>query len=120
NVRVVFTITNFDPTTGMLTTADDANVVGTSANSIQVVSSVASSTVSKLPTSDVSHTFTLSDGSYRLNVPIPPAPTPGGSIQVTFSTEFTARGTFDWGCVILCGTSNMQAPEAMYGSLTVS
>lgn len=120
DVRVIFTITNFDATSASLPTVADANVVGTDGSTMQVINGGGSVSVGGTPSSEVSHTFSMSDGYYALNVPIPRADEPSGPVLVTFSVVFPFPGTFTWGCVVLCGAQDMHASNSMYGTLTVS
>ena len=120
NVRVVFTITNFDSTSAVLPTAGDANVMGTEGNAMQVFNGGGSVSVGGIPSGEVSHTFSLSNAYYTLNAPIPRAEGPASPVAVTFSQVFPFPGTFTWGCVVLCGAQDMHASSYMYGTLTVS
>lgn len=115
-VPVVFTITNFDPTTAALPSPSDALVRGTSDGTMITTGAAGAITVHGLPVDDVSHTFSISDGYYHVNAPIPPA-TSGGAVSVTFVLQFDVRGTFAWGCIILCGADG--AMTQMFGTLTV-
>lgn len=119
NVRVVFTITNYDPSTAALPSASDAVVSGTYDSSPMTVTvNGLVSMTQGLPVNDVSHTFSMSDAFYHLNVPIPPASSPAVPSTVTFSAEFRSTGTYAWGCIVLCGTSGMM--DRMAGYLTVN
>ena len=120
NVRVVFTITNYDTSTGLLPAASAAVVSGTYGGPMLMQRGPSSVLTDQLPTNDVSHTFSMSNGFYHLNVPIPPAASASVPSQVTFSVVFTVPGTYTWGCVILCGSSSMGMPDQMYGPITVS
>jgi hypothetical protein len=117
NVVVVFTIVNYDPTSSALPSPSYALVSGTM-NGREVVSYGTNETsVSGLSTTDVSHTFTMSDPYYQLNVPIPPAAPGGSPARVTFSMVFHFQGPyFSWGCDVYCGGPMM---TRMYGSLAV-
>ncbi len=117
---VVFTITNHDPMIATLPTASDAQVVGTVGGTMQLTTGGVVSMLTQVSTSDVSHTFSISSGAYHLNVPIPPASPEGTPTVVSFSVTFPISGTFNWGCAVLCGPSDMMATDAMYGTLTVS
>ncbi len=119
DVQVVFTITNYDPTVGVVPAASAAVVSGTFGGPMLVHLGDSSARVSQLPVGDVSHTFSMSDGFYHLNVPIPPAASLSTPSQVTFSVEFTTPGTFSWGCVILCGSDATGMPDEMYGLVTI-
>ncbi|MHB1435122.1 MAG: hypothetical protein ACYCPN_01675 [Thermoplasmata archaeon] len=118
--RVVFVITNYDPTTNELLAPRDNCVAGTlgGVESVQAGSSPPESPVSCLPATDISHTFTMFDSAYNLNVPIPPAPNNRTPVTVTFSVTFGSLGTYQWGCMCRCGL--MIVPGMMYGNLTVT
>ena len=116
DVVVIFTITNYDPTSSLLPTPSDAAVAGTQNGTMTVQSPGGVAVVNSVPTNDVSHTFTMSDAYYRLNVPIPPAYSAGQPTQVSFAVDFHFPGTFDWGCVAYCGGPLM---VGMYGTITV-
>jgi hypothetical protein len=119
HTRVVFTIANYDPSMGGLPSSADANVSGTMGGMMQVSSMGAGTTLGSIPYSQVSHTFSMSNAYYHLNVPVPRAPGDGTPATVTFSAVFNDPGTFGWGCVVLCGPSDMSAPDMMFGTLTV-
>jgi hypothetical protein len=120
NVIIVFTIMNYDASIGELPAPRDAQVAGTVGGTESLGTGSSSVTVGSLAQNGVSHTFSMSNAYYHLNAPIPPADGSGVPMQVSFSVVFHVPGTFDWGCVILCGPSDMTALDAMYGSLTVS
>ena len=117
--RVVFTITNFDPTVATLPTPRDAQVMGTFGGPMTIHEAQGSVVVGQLPAAGVSHTFTMSNAYYAINVPIPPAQDPATPSQVTFTVVFDTPGTYTWGCVVLCLGDGMGAANAMDGSLTV-
>lgn len=119
-VAVQFTITNFDPGLAILPTPSDARVLGTVGGSISLTAGGQTTSCQSVPTSDVSHTFSLSDGVYHVNVPIPPASPAGTPTVVTFVVDFATPGTFNWGCAVLCGPGGMMARDAMYGVIVVS
>lgn len=119
-VAVVFTIKNFDPETAILPSPSYANVVGTVGGSMAVTIGGHTATVTSVAPGDVSHTFTLSNGVYHVNVPIPAANENGAPTTVTFTVVFPTQGTFDWGCAVLCGPGQAMVRDAMYGTLTVS
>ncbi len=117
DVLVVFTIVNYDPMRATLPAAGYARVSGTWNEQMQLAYGANGEMVDGLPTNDVSHTFTMSDSYYQVNVPIPPAESGGVPARVTFSLVFHFPGPyFAWGCVAYCGGPQM---EGMYGSLTV-
>lgn len=120
NVRVIFSITNLDSTSATLPTLADAEVVGTDGGGMQIVNEKGSSFVTSIPSREVSHTFSLSDAYYHLNVPVPA--TDGAEVRsvVSFYAIFAVPGTYAWGCVVLCGEADMHLPGLMYGTLTVS
>lgn len=122
DVRVVITITNYDPSVAALPSAASASVMGTSGGGMTLHTGGPAggwAQTAQLPVGGVSHTFSMSDGFYHLNVPIPPATAVSTPSQVTFSVVFTSAGTYAWGCVILCGAGPSGMPDAMFGSLTV-
>ena len=118
--RVVFTITNYDPTSNYLLVPNDNCVAGTvgGEESVQVNASDPPSPVSCLPTTDISHTFTMDNPQYNVNVPVPPAPNDRTPVTVTFSVTFGSLGTYQWGCMCRCGP--MTEPGMMYGNVTVA
>lgn len=118
HVRVVFTITNFDPSTAALPTASDAQVSGTYDGAMSYSVGGTSAVLGQLPAGEVSHTFSMSNAFYHLNVPVPAAPTGATPVRVVFSVVFDTPGTFTWGCVALCDPAAMDA--AMWGHLTVA
>ncbi len=117
--RVVFTITNYDPATARLPTPSDAQVTGTYGGPMTLQSPAGASQVAQLPAGDVSHTFSMSDAYYALNVPIPPAANAVTPSQVTFAVVFDTPGVYTWGCVVLCFDAGMGTADSMYGSMTV-
>ena len=119
-VAVVFTITNFDPETAILPSPSYANVVGTVGGSMAMTIGGHTATVTSVAPGDVSHTFTLSNGVYHVNVPIPAASENGAPTAVSFTVVFPTQGTFNWGCAVLCGPGQAMVRDAMYGTLTVS
>lgn len=118
-VTVVFTITNFDPSTGTLPTAAASMVTGTRDGATLGAPGSGAAHVSSIAPGAVSHTFSMSNGFYHLNVPIPPALSAAQPSVVSFSVVFSTPGTFDWGCVILCGTPMAGMPDPMFGLVTV-
>ncbi len=117
--RVMFTITNYDPGSAQLPTPSDARVIGTYGGPMSIVSAGGSSQVSQLPAGDVSHTFSMSDAYYDLNVPIPPATNAVTPSQVTFAVVFDTPGVYTWGCVVLCSDPGMGTADTMYGSVSI-
>lgn len=120
NVRAIFTLTSLDSVSAKLPTMADAEVVGTDGGGIQIINEKGSVFVTSIPASEVSHTFSLSNGFYHLNVPVPATDRAGAGAVVSFSAIFTMPGTYVWGCVVLCGEADMHFPGLMYGTLTVS
>ena len=113
--RVVFTITNFDPSVAGLPTATNAQVAGTAGNTVTIQSGSGTAIVRSLPTDGIAHTFTIASPFAHLNVPIPTAA--GGPVRVGFVAVFPSSGTFAFGCVIWCGP---MTPDGMSGALTVT
>lgn len=120
NVRVIFTITSLDSASATLPTPADSDVVGTDGGGMQIVNENGSVFVANIPPREVSHTFSLSDAFYHLNVPVPATDGAGVRAVVSFSATFAAPGTYAWGCVVLCGEADMHLQGLMYGTLTVS
>jgi len=85
-----------------------------------VSTAAGSVSTASLPLSEISHTFTVWDGTYHLNVPIPAAGGWAAPVRVTFSVMFNMPGVFNFGCVALCGGSGMSTAAGMYGHLNVS
>jgi|GEM_PF-3084932 len=119
-VTTVFTITNYDPGIAYVPASSDARVVGTVGNVMWVEAGGHGVQVSSIAMSDTSHTFSISSGAYHLNVPIPPAGMAGQPTKVTFSVIFTLPGSFNWGCIVLCGPMGMVGRDAMWGTISVS
>ncbi len=118
HVRVVFTITNFDPSVAVLPSAVDAQLAGTFGGSMTVVDHGTTVTVGGLMANGVSHTFTMSNAAYHVNVPIPPATVGAAPVKATFAVVFDTPGTFTWGCIVLCGAPTMT--PGMFGEITVA
>lgn len=80
--------------------------------------------ISSVPLNDLSHTFTVVDGStHIINIPIEPSST------TTTIIQFSKTGTFNWQCLIPCGSDlpgapgwggAMNTPGWMAGSVVVS
>lgn len=121
DATVILTIYNYDDGTAPLNSGSlFANVQGGT-------ETVNGSAVTSIPAANISHTFTVPGLS--LNIPIPPAPTPGASGRtptiVTFTFKTTKAGTYTWQCEAPCGTGStgmggpMVTPGYMMGSLVV-
>lgn len=117
--RVVITILNYDPSIAKLPTPADAQVRGTYGGPMAIVTPAGSSSAGQIPANGVSHTFSMSNEYYAINVPIPPSPAAGTPSEVQFAVVFNTPGTFDWGCVVLCLGDGMDGAGPMFGSLTV-
>ena len=117
HTRVVFTITNFDTTSAALPNASVAKVSGTWDGTMTYTDGGVSAALTQLPPGDVSHTFTLSNAFYHVNVPVPASASGAAPVRVVFSVVFNTPGTFTWGCVVLCGEGAMA--NAMWGHITV-
>ncbi len=118
--HVIFTITNYDPQSSHVPALMYDQVLGTSGGSMSISTAAGTVLASSLPPSEVSHTFTVWDGSYHLNVPIPIAGGNAAPVRVTFSVTFNTQGTFTFGCVAYCQGANMSSMSAMFGTLSVS
>lgn len=78
-------------------------------------------TISQLPVSDVSHTFTILDNTGHIFFNIPMAP----SSTIHTDVVFTQTGTFHWQCFAPCGSNggwggSMITPGWMEGSITIT
>jgi len=107
------TIRNFDDGPADLP-ADNAKVQGTVGNTMTAISELTGDVdkapgkaVSELPVKEVSHTFTINDKGFVLNVPIPPSST----VKFTFHTP--AAGTYTFRCLTACGTGANGTEGAM-------
>ncbi len=119
NTKVVFTIVNYDPHAATLPVASDAWVSGTMGGTMTILSAPGDPGVDGLSASEVAHTFSVPSPYYKLNVPIPVASPNGTPARVSFSVDFTVPGTFNWGCVVLCGGPEM-SDRGMFGTLTAT
>ncbi|HYM39991.1 MAG TPA: hypothetical protein VEY12_07600 [Thermoplasmata archaeon] len=119
-VPVTITITNYDNGTNAVSTAD-AQVSGTIGNSesVQMWGEAAQNTTS-IPVSTVSHTFSILESPYDLNVPIPASTSLSQPTVVTFTVVFDTTGTFVWRCLTPCDSTAMVTPGFMQGTVTIS
>ena len=109
---VVLTIYNYDDGTAPLSAGSLFDKVQGGTETVN------GSTVTSIPNANISHTFTVPGLS--LNIPIPPAPTPGANGRtptvVTFTFKVTNAGTYTWQCEAPCGTG----PTGMGGPMTTA
>lgn len=122
NATVVFTITVED-TQVYPVLAPLMSVMGTAngTETIRESTGGATATVTGLAAANVSHTFTVFDGPYTINAPLPPAAVAGSPTIVSFSAVFTHPGTYVW----TCGPSCVDNAESLFqagmgGVITVS
>ena len=117
---VVITITNFDNGTNVPPASADRvqGTVGASAFE-QATAATSSRSYTQLPSSAISHTFSVLQTPYGLNVPIPPAVSLDVPVVVSFSTYFNQTGTFAWMCQAPCDPGSMTTPGLMTGTLEV-
>lgn len=101
------TITNYDNGTNPVADSVGA-VTGTLGGTVQVNGQ----TVTSIPGSGVSHTFTIP--SIGLNVPLPPSAT------VTFTILVEAPGVYAWHCLAPCDTNAMATAGFMQGTMTAT
>jgi hypothetical protein len=99
NERVTVKIISYDDGTAPLMGSQMmyASVLGTTDGT----ESVAGQAVTKVPDTDVAHTFTVVGLGF--NMPIPAAPT-GKSVTVEATFIATKTGSFTWQCYAPCGT----------------
>ncbi len=118
-VPVIFTITNYDNGTNLVSTAD-AQVSGTEGGteSVQLWGQAAQN-VTSVDTSTISHTFSVIQGPYSLNVPIPASTDLAHPTVVTFTATFGTTGSFTWRCMTPCDGTAMVTPGFMMGTVTV-
>lgn len=118
---VVVTITNYDNGTNPVPAAYQ-QVTGTIGGTATVWSNGSNlgEVVSAAPGGAVAHTFTLQQGPYDLNVPVPPAGPTGAPTTVEFSVEFATAGAYTWECMAPCATDSMSAAGFMTGTVTVA
>ncbi len=69
--------------------------------------------------SNISHTFTISQGGYGLNVPIPPAGGPADPAVVEFTFPARGPGEVVWMCEAMAGETAFGGPGSMMGHLFV-
>ncbi len=118
HVRVVVTITNYDPLASPLLVPWDNRVIGTVGGNELVSIGNQSFWTGSLPLGDIGHTFTVHDALYNISVPIPPAAGLSEPAVVSFTLTLNWQETTNWGCVAECGGPSM-APDRMFGTLTV-
>ncbi len=119
NVPVTITITNYDNGTNPVSAAD-ASVSGTVGGTELVqLWGQAAQNVTSVDTTQVSHTFSLLESPYSLNVPIPVSTNLAEPTVVTFTALFGTTGTFTWRCLTPCDPVAMVTPGFMTGSVTV-
>lgn len=118
NVPVLITITNYDNGTNIVPAAY-AKVLGTVGGTETVTNGTASGVpVTSVPTTGISHTFTLIAGPYAVNIPIPPAQDQTPTV-VSFTVVFATPGQFVWHCMAPCDSAAMATLGFMMGTVTV-
>lgn len=116
---VVLTITSYDDGTAPLSTDSPYGKVLGTLNGTELVNG---KSITAIPDSQISHTFTVPGLS--LNLPIPAAAT-GKTVTVQATFEVPKAGTYNWQCEAPCGTTAsgwggpMMTPGWMQGSITV-
>lgn len=119
NDPVTITITNYDNGQNPVSAAD-ASVSGTVGGTETVqLWGQAPQNVTSVNTTQVSHTFSMLQGPYSLNVPIPASTSLAQPTVVTFTAVFTTTGTFTWRCLTPCDDVAMATPGFMQGTVTV-
>jgi hypothetical protein len=121
DATVVLTIYNYDDGTAPLNSGSLYTKVEGGTETVN------GSAVTSIPAANISHTFTVPGLS--LNIPIPPAPSPGTNGRtpavITFTFKVTSAGTYTWQCEAPCGSGStgmggpMVAAGYMTGSLVV-
>ncbi|HYK92729.1 MAG TPA: hypothetical protein VEY07_01640 [Thermoplasmata archaeon] len=120
NTMVHFVVTNYDNGHNVVA-SQYTQVLGTVGGVSTWVNSSMSTpvTAGAVPSAEISHTFTLENGGYMLNVPIPMATDAANPTTVTFSAFFNSTGTFTWECMAPCDPGSMVTPGYMAGTVTV-
>ncbi len=117
---VLVTITNYDNVSNPVA-SESARVVGTlgGMETMRAASEAQGMDMAAVPADQVSHTFTLDQGGYALNVPVPRANSLADPMIVTFRAYFNVTGSFTWHCLAPCDASSMETPGYMRGTITV-
>jgi hypothetical protein len=117
---VVVTITSYDNGTNAppASATTVQGVVGGAA-SLQSPAGAAPQSYTQLPLTGISHTFSIMQSPYNVNVPIPPSISLSQPIVVSFSLYFNTTGIFTWLCQAPCDPNSMTTPGFMTGALTV-
>ncbi len=117
---VVITVTSYDNGTNLVP-AGDQTVRGTVGNTAQVWANGASTptTMTSVAANAIAHTFTIQQGLYNLNVPIPATVNMLTPSVIQFSTYFNETGSYQWACLAPCDPGSMTTPGFMTGTLTV-
>jgi hypothetical protein len=120
---VQVTIVNYDPASHGVAPRY-ATVVGTLGDGMQMGGSggggAPSGSWSGLPPAEIAHTFTIGDGPYQLNVPIPIAPSIGHPSTITFTFRALWALQTDWTCEADEMNLAPSPTDAMTGSFTVA
>lgn len=106
DVNVIVTITNYDDGANPL-----ADSFGKVTGTVGGTAAINGTSVSSIPGSEISHTFTIA--SLGVSVPLPPSST------VTFTLLVEGPGTYAWHCMAPCDANAMATPGFMQGLLTV-
>ncbi len=106
DVNTVITITDYDNSTNAV-----PNSFGQVTGTVGGTAVINGRTVTSIPGSTVSHTFTVA--ALGLNVPLPPGST------VTFTVLVEAAGLYQWHCMAPCDANAMATPGFMEGDLLV-
>lgn len=117
NVPIIITITNYDNGTNMVPLYY-ASVRGTVGGTETVTDATAADrTLTSVPATEVTHTFTIMSGSLNINVPIPAAQGTTPTV-VTFTLQFSQTGLIIWHCMAPCDDYAMSTPGFMTGTIT--
>ncbi len=121
NTTVVFTFTIYD-TNASVADPSAALVQGSENGTEEVIAYPGASPefVSSLPTSEVSHTFTIVIGTSVVNVPLPAAISASQPATVVFTMVFGESGVFEWFCNPDCVPYSIQEGTGMAGTVTVT
>ena len=117
-VPVVITITEYDNGTNPVP-ASLGQVRGTVGGTATVTNASGTQQVNVVSPEGVTHTFTILQGPYNVNVPLPVAGDLAHPTIVTFTVVFGTTGLFAWHCLSPCDPVSMVTPGYMFGTITV-
>ncbi len=120
NTTVVFTFTVYD-TNVSAADPEEALVQGTVNGTEEIIPYPGATPeyVSSIPTTDVSHTFTIVVGTTVMNAPLPAATSASQPVTVIFTVVFGQVGSYTWYCNPSCVPYSVNQGTGMAGTITV-